>query len=61
MNGLVAILGSGESGRGAAILAKKVGYRVFVSDSNKFQDNQNYYLKNYPLNMKRINIPWIKF
>ena len=35
MNGLVAILGSGESGRGAAILAKKVGYRVFVSDSNK--------------------------
>ena len=35
MKGLVAILGSGESGRGAAILAKKVGYRVFVSDSNK--------------------------
>ena len=35
MKGLVAILGSGESGRGAAILAKKVGYEVFVSDSNK--------------------------
>ncbi|MFL2591081.1 MAG: UDP-N-acetylmuramoyl-L-alanine--D-glutamate ligase [Flavobacteriaceae bacterium] len=35
MMGLVAILGSGESGRGAAILAKKVGYSVFVSDSNK--------------------------
>ena len=29
MMGLVAILGSGESGRGAAILAKKVGYSVF--------------------------------
>ena len=28
-------MGSGESGRGAAILAKKVGYEVFVSDSNK--------------------------
>ena len=35
MMGLVAILVSGESGRGAAILAKKVGYSVFVSDSNK--------------------------
>ena len=35
MMGLVAILGSGESGKGAAILAKKVGYKVFVSDSNK--------------------------
>jgi len=35
MKGLIAILGSGLSGRGAAILAKKVGYRVFVSDSNK--------------------------
>lgn len=35
MKGLIAILGSGESGTGAAILAKKVGHRVFVSDSNK--------------------------
>ena len=35
MKGLIAILGSGESGRGAAILAKKLGYMVFVSDSNK--------------------------
>ncbi|MAR43007.1 MAG: UDP-N-acetylmuramoyl-L-alanine--D-glutamate ligase [Flavobacteriaceae bacterium] len=35
MKGLIAILGSGESGRGAAILAKKAGYQVFVSDSNK--------------------------
>ena len=39
MKGLVAILGSGESGKGAAILAKKVGYRVFVSDSNKIINN----------------------
>ena len=35
MMGLVAILGSGESGKGAAILAKKRGYKVFVSDLNK--------------------------
>ncbi len=37
MKGLIAILGSGESGRGAAILAKKVGYDVFVSDLNKIK------------------------
>ena len=35
MKGLIAILGSGESGKGAAILAKKAGYKVFVSDSKK--------------------------
>ena len=35
MKGLISILGSGESGKGAAILAKKAGYQVFVSDSNK--------------------------
>ena len=35
MKGLIAILGSGESGKGAAILAKKVGYQVFVSDLKK--------------------------
>ena len=35
MKGLIAILGSGESGKGAAILAKKSGYQVFVSDLKK--------------------------
>ena len=35
MKGLIAILGSGESGKGAAILAKKAGYHVFVSDLKK--------------------------
>ena len=35
MKGLIAILGSGESGKGAAILAKKAGYQVFVSDLKK--------------------------
>ena len=41
MKGLIAVLGSGESGTGAAaILAKKVGYEVFVSDSYvKFKKN----------------------
>lgn len=34
----IAILGSGESGVGTAILAKQKGYAVFVSDYGKIQD-----------------------
>ncbi|MCB8995011.1 MAG: UDP-N-acetylmuramoyl-L-alanine--D-glutamate ligase [Bacteroidales bacterium] len=33
----IAILGAGESGTGAAVLAKKQGFDVFVSDSNKIK------------------------
>ena len=33
------ILGAGESGVGAAILAKKLGHQVFVSDRGKIKDN----------------------
>lgn len=36
----VAILGAGESGVGAAILAKKQKYKVFVSDFGKINDTQ---------------------
>ena len=49
MKGLVAILGSGESGRGAAILAKKVGYRVFVSDSNKISKKTKLLFKKHSI------------
>lgn len=38
MSKRVVILGSGESGSGAAILAKKLGYDVFVSDKGKIKD-----------------------
>lgn len=34
----IAILGAGESGAGTAILAKKQGYNVFVSDMGTIQD-----------------------
>ena len=34
---MIAILGAGESGIGAAILAKKKGYEVFVSDAGQIQ------------------------
>lgn len=36
---LIAILGAGESGVGAAILAKKKGFRVFLSDKGKIKEN----------------------
>lgn len=38
MNRIV-ILGAGESGTGAAVLAKKKGFDVFVSDMSKIKDN----------------------
>lgn len=38
VKGLIAILGAGESGVGAAILAQKKGFEVFVSDSGAIAD-----------------------
>ena len=34
----IVILGAGESGAGAAVLAKKQGFDVFVSDMSKIND-----------------------
>ena len=39
MSRKLSILGAGESGTGAAILAKKQGYEVFVSDKGKIKEN----------------------
>ena len=39
MNKSISIIGAGESGIGAAILAKKNSYNVFVSDNNKIKTN----------------------
>src|SRR5262245_55122962 len=39
MDKRLVILGGGESGVGAAILAKQKGYDVFVSDSSSLKDN----------------------
>ena len=36
---LIAILGAGESGMGAAMLAKVKGYDVFVSEFGKISDS----------------------
>ena len=35
----IVILGAGESGVGAALLAKQKGYNVFVSDGGKIAEN----------------------
>ena len=36
---MIAVLGAGESGVGAALLAKQKGYDVFVSDSGSVKDH----------------------
>ncbi|MCG9970208.1 UDP-N-acetylmuramoyl-L-alanine--D-glutamate ligase [Christiangramia crocea] len=47
----IAILGGGESGIGTAILAKKNGYEVFLSDKGKIKDK-------YKEVLKHIEIEW---
>ena len=43
------ILGAGESGVGAAILGKKEGYDVFVSDGGTIADNYKKILEDYKI------------
>jgi UDP-N-acetylmuramoylalanine--D-glutamate ligase len=45
----VAILGAGESGVGAAILAQKQGYDVFVSDFGSIKEKYKTVLSNYKI------------
>ena len=47
----IVILGAGESGAGAAVLAKKEGFEVFVSDMSKIKDK-------YKKLMDDHNIEW---
>ncbi|HKJ49072.1 MAG TPA: UDP-N-acetylmuramoyl-L-alanine--D-glutamate ligase [Christiangramia sp.] len=51
MNKKIAILGGGESGIGTAILAKKEGYKIFLSDKGKIKDK-------YKEVLKHIEIEW---
>jgi len=45
----IVILGAGESGTGAAVLAKKQGFEVFVSDSGRIKDTYKEILFNYEI------------
>ena len=47
----IAILGAAESGVGAAVLALKKGYDVFVSDMGKIKENYKQILQQY-------DVPW---
>jgi UDP-N-acetylmuramoylalanine--D-glutamate ligase len=47
MNRKIVILGAGESGAGSAVLAKKHGFDVFVSDSNIIKDQYREILNNH--------------
>ena len=42
MSKRLVILGGGESGAGTAVLAKKMGYDVFLSDKGLLKDKYNY-------------------
>jgi len=49
INKKIVVLGSGKSGIGSAILAKKQGYNVFVSDVNKIKKEVKKTLKKYSI------------
>lgn len=49
MDRRIVVLGAGESGTGAAVLAKKQGFEVFVSDSGKIKDTYKEILYNYEI------------
>ena len=43
------VLGGGESGVGAALLGKKLGYKVFLSDKGKLADSYKAVLRQHHL------------
>jgi len=49
---LIVVLGGGESGVGSAILAKKQGFSVFLSDSGKLKTKNRDTLKAYSINFE---------
>ena len=50
LNKKIIVIGGGESGCGAALLAKKQGYNVFLSDSNIIKDNYKKLLQKFEIN-----------
>jgi UDP-N-acetylmuramoylalanine--D-glutamate ligase len=49
----IVVLGGGESGCGAAYLAKKKGLEVFLSDKGAIKDNYKQFLTENELNLKK--------
>ena len=52
MKNRIAILGGGESGVGAAILAQKQGFSVFLSDMGKIKEKYKTVLSNYKIDFE---------
>ena len=52
MNSKIVILGAGESGTGAAVLAKKQGFDVFVSDFCKISEEYKEILNKYEIDFE---------
>ncbi|MDT0675723.1 UDP-N-acetylmuramoyl-L-alanine--D-glutamate ligase [Autumnicola musiva] len=50
----IAILGGGESGVGTAILAKKEGFKIFLSDKGKIKDKYKDVLKNLEIEWEEL-------
>jgi len=50
--GRVVVLGAGESGAGAAVLAKKKGFEVFVSDSGKIKKKYKKVLSHFEIDFE---------
>ncbi len=48
----IVILGAGESGTGSAVLAKKKGFEVFVSDSGKIKEKYKNVLSQFEINFE---------
>ena len=48
----IVVLGAGESGTGSAILAKKKGFKVFVSDKGKITEKYKNVLSNYEIDFE---------
>ncbi|MFD0976451.1 UDP-N-acetylmuramoyl-L-alanine--D-glutamate ligase [Salinimicrobium gaetbulicola] len=54
-NNFLVVLGGGESGVGTAILGKKEGYHVFVSDKGKIADHYKQILEEYQIEWEEEN------
>jgi UDP-N-acetylmuramoylalanine--D-glutamate ligase len=55
MNRKIVILGAGESGAGSAILARKQGFDVFVSDKGQIKENYRELLDNNDIEWEQEN------
>jgi UDP-N-acetylmuramoylalanine--D-glutamate ligase len=51
-NNEILILGGGESGTGAALLAKKKGFKVFLSDNNEIKKKYKSVLKHFDIDFE---------